>query len=111
METKTNKPPDKVFHCGPVSASIWLNPMQRDNEIVQFPSIKINKSYKDKKSGEWENTSNLYVEDLPKVAMVANEVYRHFRISTREPGNIEDQAGYGSERESEKVHSETEQEK
>jgi hypothetical protein len=108
METKTNKPPNKVFHCGSVNASIWLNPILRNDKIVQVPSIKINKSYKDKKSGEWENTNNLYVEDLLKVAMVANEVYRHFRIRDWENEEAEESVPDKSDSEPENNSSEME---
>ena len=100
-----------MFRCGTVRAAIWFNPIQRDNEIVQIPSIKITKSYKDKKSGEWERTDNLYVEDLPKVAIVANEIYRHFRVFTREPENIEAQSSDKSESELEKDYPEVGSEK
>jgi hypothetical protein len=85
MENTANKPPAKVFCCGPVKAAIWLNAVVKDAQVVELPLIKISKSYKDNDSEEWKYTDRFYIEDLPKVAMVATEVYRCFRISAKEP--------------------------
>ena len=80
--------PVKKFLCGSVTASVWSNPKIVDEEMVEIPSIRINKSYKD--GEEWKYTHSFTVEDLPKVAMVANEVYKYLRLRTFE---VEDSSG------------------
>ena len=80
MEKKTNIPPGKVFCCGPIRAAVWSNPTLLGDKMVEKPSIKITKRYIDKETGEWMNTENLFIEDLPNVVVVANEIYRCFRV-------------------------------
>lgn len=85
MEKKTERPPDKVFHCGPVQAVIWLNNVEKDNEVVAIHSIRIQKIYKDKNDNEWKHTYSFNVEDLPKIALMATEVYREIRVRAQVP--------------------------
>ena len=49
-----------------------------EGKMVKFYSVGIDKAYKD--GDEWKHTSSFAVEDLPKVALLANEVYRHLRL-------------------------------
>ena len=74
--------PEKKIKCGPVSASIWLEPKMVNGEMVNFHSINISKSYKD--GDEWKRTNNFNAEDLPKVALVANEAYKEIRLTAEE---------------------------
>ena len=70
--------PEKRFKCGPVSASIWAESKAIDGEMVKLYSINIDRAYKD--GGEWKHTSRFNAEDLPKVALVANEAYKYIRL-------------------------------
>lgn len=70
--------PEKQFRCGPVSASIWAQSRTVDDNMVKFYSTNIDKSYKD--GEEWKHTNSFAVEDLPKVALVANEAYKYLRL-------------------------------
>lgn len=74
--------PEKKFKCGPVSASIWSENKTVNGEAVKFYSISITKAYKD--SDDWKNTNNFSAEDLPKVALVANEAYKYIRLYSPE---------------------------
>ena len=71
--------PEKRFRCGPVSASIWTETKVVDGEMVKFHSINIDKAYKD--GDEWKHTNRFSAEDLPKVALVANEAYKYIRLT------------------------------
>ena len=71
--------PEKRFRCGPVSASIWAESKVVDGEMVKFYSINIDKAYKD--GDEWKHTNRFNAEDLPKVALVANEAYKYIRLT------------------------------
>ena len=85
MENTKNNAPIKVFRSGSVKAAVWLGTVTRDNKDIQVHSVKISKSYKNKETGKWENTQHLFLSDLPRAAMLMEEVWRHYGISTYEP--------------------------
>jgi hypothetical protein len=70
--------PEKKFSCGPISASIWVNTKIVTGETVKFYSVTINKAYKE--GDEWKHTNSFNTEDLPKVALVANEAYKYVHL-------------------------------
>ena len=72
--------PEKKFKCGPISASIWAEDKTVESGVVKFYSINITKAYKD--GDNWKNTNNFNAEDLPKVALVANEAYKYIRLKS-----------------------------
>lgn len=73
--------PEKRFKCGPISASIWVESKTVEGEIVKLYSININRVYKDK-NDDWKYTNKFRAEDLPKVALVANEAYKYIRLNS-----------------------------
>ncbi len=75
--------PEKRFKCGPVSASIWCNAKTVEGEMIKFHSVSIDKVYKD--GDERKHTNSFAAEDLPKVALVANEAYKYIRLQESEP--------------------------
>jgi len=72
--------PEKRFKCGPISASVWVEAKTVEGEMVKFYSINIDKAYKD--GDNWKHTNRFSAEDLPKVALVANEAYKYIRLSS-----------------------------
>lgn len=70
--------PGKRFKCGPVSASIWTKAKTVEGEMIKFHFVSVDKVYKD--GDEWKHTNSFATEDLPKVALVANEAYRYLRL-------------------------------
>ena len=72
--------PEKKFTCGPISASIWAQPKVVNGETIKFYSVAINKAYKD--GEDWKYTNSFNIEDLPKVALVANEAYKYIRLKS-----------------------------
>lgn len=82
MAEKGKNNPIRVFQCGPVKAAIWADSKVIDNAVVEVHSIKIDRSYKD--GEEWKHTSAFNAEDLPKVALVANELYKFIRLRSPE---------------------------
>ena len=72
--------PEKKFSCGPILASIWSKTKTVEGEKVKFNSITINKAYKD--GEDWKHTNSFNIEDLPKVALVANEAYKYIRLKS-----------------------------
>jgi len=72
--------PEKKFICGPVSASIWAKTKTVESETVKFYSVTITKAYKE--GEDWKYTNSFNIEDLPKVALVANEAYKYVRLKS-----------------------------
>ena len=75
--------PEKKFNCGLISASIWANTKTVHGETVKFHSVTINKAFKE--GDEWKYTESFNIEDLPKVALVANEAYKYIRLKSTNP--------------------------
>jgi hypothetical protein len=80
LEDITMNKPEKRFKCGPITASTWPETKIVEGEMVKFYSISIDRSYRE--GDEWKHTTSFAVEDLPKVALVANEAYKYLRLSS-----------------------------
>ena len=76
--------PRRTFRCGSITAAIWSDSKVIDQEIVEMHSIRIDKAYKN--GEEWKNTQTFATEDLPKVALVADEAYRFLRLRSSVDG-------------------------
>ena len=76
----TNQPKQK-FKAGGISATVWGNETIKGNEVVSYNTISIERTYKDKESGEWKNTNSLRVSDLPKAALVLNKAYEYIVLN------------------------------
>jgi hypothetical protein len=84
MEKQKSSPPAKTFTCNRIQAAIWVESVENEEGAFESQSIRISKSFKDKQSGEWKRTDRLFADDLPNVAVVAMEAYKHLRLSSRE---------------------------
>lgn len=91
MENTVKKSPLNVFNCGPIKAAIWSDSRIVNGSLVDIPSIRIDKSYKDNGSDEWKYTNTFNVEDLPKVSVLAMEVYKFLRVKTSKNNNLSEQ--------------------
>ena len=89
MKKQKSSPPAKTFTCNRVQAAIWVESVENEEGAFESQSIRISKSYKDKQSGEWKRTDHLFADDLPNVAVVAMEAYKHLRLSSREPESVD----------------------
>ena len=98
MENEVKKKPIKVFKCGSVKAAIWSDSKVINGDVVEVHSIKIDRVYKD--GDTWAYTNLLNAEDLPKVALLANEAYKYLRMRYFEPTVQPDEhdAGSGSDK-------------
>ena len=89
MEKQKSNQPAKTFMSNRVQAAIWLNSVETADGPIQSHAIRITKSFKDKQTGEWKRTDHLFADDLPNVAVVAMEAYKHLRLSSREPDSAD----------------------
>ena len=74
---------EKKFRLGPITATIWAENKTVNNEMVKFYSVTIDKAYK--KDEQWQHTNSCAAEDLPKVAILAEEAYKYIRLTCVEP--------------------------
>jgi hypothetical protein len=86
--------PEKIFKQGGCIASVFVNDVVHDGHLRQMRSVSFQKRYLDK-NGEWQSTSHLNVNDLPKAALVLNKAYEYITSVgvTRENGEDEDEEG------------------
>ncbi|MFC1741185.1 hypothetical protein ACFL3V_01470 [Nanoarchaeota archaeon] len=82
MEKNENKtvgrPPEKTFRAGGISATIWKNQVTtKDGREAEFLSVTFKRSYKDKETDEWKETSSMRAMDLPKAVVVLNKAYEY----------------------------------
>jgi len=75
--------PEKKFRAGAISATIWLNKTERDGKEVEYTTISFERSYKDK-NDEWQTTSHLRINDLPKAQLVLQKAYEFLVLSKKD---------------------------
>lgn len=69
--------PEIKFSTGVISATVWKNTgIKKNGEETEFRTISMQRRYTDKK-GEWQSTSSLRINDLPKAALVLNKAYEY----------------------------------
>ena len=79
------KYPEKQFRIRSVSSAIWRTEVQRDGRTVTRFSIKLQKSYQDPASGEWQNTElYLFPSEIPALLTVAQKSYEHCMLKEQE---------------------------
>jgi len=87
--------PEKRIRYSPVSASVWAKSKTVNDKKIKFYSISISRVYKKKKDdkngndsndgNEWQYKKSFRLEDLPKVALVANEAYKYIILNSSNP--------------------------
>jgi hypothetical protein len=78
--------PQIKFNAGAISATVWENSgTSKAGEPVSFNTIQVSRGYKDKE-GNWQNTTSLRINDLPRVALVLQKAYEHLVLKDQETG-------------------------
>ncbi|MFO8016660.1 MAG: hypothetical protein R6U32_06145 [Candidatus Woesearchaeota archaeon] len=77
--------PEKKFRAGPVAATVWKNTGNRDGQAVEFRTISISRSYKDKNDA-WQNTSSMRLNDLPRAEVVLKKAYEYLVLKEGDAG-------------------------
>ncbi len=86
MEQEKNQP-EKKFSTGAISATVWKNVRAgKDGKVFETHTVNIQRRYTDK-TGQWQSTNTLRVNDLPKVALVIEEAFKYLVLNghTDEP--------------------------
>ena len=87
MTTDAKKPIKEFRVRGGIKAAIWQNEVVLDGRPVLQHSVKIQRSYKDKTSGDWKTTDYFRPQDLPCLVLAAQKAFEF--ISLTESGNGE----------------------
>ena len=77
--------PEKKFSTGGLIATIWENQgKNKTGEDVSYRTVSFQRRYMDK-NGEWQSTSSLRINDLPKASLVLQKAYEY--LVMKELGN------------------------
>ncbi len=78
--------PEKKFSTGAISATVWKNTaIGKDGKAFESHTVSLQRRYKDK-TGQWQSTNSLRLNDLPKVELVVKEAYKYLTL-----GNADEQ--------------------
>ena len=81
--------PDIVFKHGRCSAAVFSKEVTRGEKTFHVRSVSFQKRYLDK-NGEWQTSSYLDVNDLPKAALVLSKAFDYLTSGgLREEGDEE----------------------
>lgn len=72
--------PERKFRAGGVAATIWQNNIVKDGHEATYRTVSLERSYKDK-NNQWQSTSSLRVNDLPRAALVLNKAYEYIALA------------------------------
>lgn len=69
--------PEKKFSTGALVATVWENQgKNKEGDDVSFRTVSFQRRYMDK-NGEWQSTSTLRINDLPKASLVLQKAYEY----------------------------------
>lgn len=87
--------PEKKFRAGSISATIWKNAgTSKDGKPVEYRTISLQRSYTDK-TGAWQSTSSLRLNDLPRASLVLNKAYEY--LALKNENSVESDYSYSSD--------------
>jgi len=73
-KTDKKRLPEKKFRAGAITATVWQNSAEKDGQQTSYSTVNLERSYKDKE-GNWQSTNSFRLNDLPKLALVAQKAY------------------------------------
>ena len=87
MPQQNTSKPVRTIRCANITASVWKTKRKKNGQTVARHSVRIQKRFR-REGGDYENTDYYFPEDLPKLALVAEEAFRF--ITLRESKNTEE---------------------
>jgi len=84
MSEPNHQQPDVEFRAGTIVAAIWTKTTTLDGRSVPQHSIRIQKRYRDDRSGQWKTTTYVRPDELPKLALVVSKAYEHLMLRETE---------------------------
>ena len=78
MASETCERPTVEIRAGTIVAAIWSKTVNGQSSTQH--TIRIQKRYRDDRSGEWKTTTYFRPDELPKLALVASKAYEHLTL-------------------------------
>lgn len=76
MTQQQENQPATEYSVKKTKAAIWHNQIQREGQTIIQSSVKIQKSFKDTKTGDWKNMEiNLFPSEIPGMILVLKKAY------------------------------------
>ena len=77
VENVSGNLPEKKLSTGGLTATVWENQgKNREGIDVSYRTVSFQRRYTDK-NGEWQSTSTLRVNDIPKASLVLQKAYEY----------------------------------
>jgi len=89
MSESDKQQPVMEFRAGTIVASVWQERGAANGKSYPTFSIRIQKRYRDEKSGQWKTTTYVRPDELPKLALVATKAYEHLMLRQTDNGTAE----------------------
>ena len=70
--------------AGTVAAAIWTKHVPLNGRSVAQHSIRVQKRYRDEKSGQWKTTTYFRPDELPKLALVVSRAYEFLMLREKD---------------------------
>lgn len=72
--------PIKEFRAGGVSVSVWISKAPVNGRSAAQHSIRVQKRYRDDRSGQWKTTTYFRPDELPKLALVVSKAFEFLTL-------------------------------
>ena len=87
---QTKNQPEKRFSTGAITATVWQNQGRgRNNEVVGYHTVSIQRSYKDK-NGVWQKANSMRINDLPRATLVLQKAFEYLVVKEAQQGRSSD---------------------
>ncbi len=80
--------PEISFKIGAVRASVFRNVIVNSGRPVSLPKVVLEVRYKDKKTGQWQGTNSLSLNDIPKAILALQKAFEYL-TQHKGPGGSE----------------------
>ncbi len=87
MSQQKPEAPEKEYRAGTICAAVWRKEVTHQGRKWVEYSVRIQKRYKDERSGEWKTTTYFRPDDLPKLMLVTSKAYEHVALKELEGGH------------------------
>jgi hypothetical protein len=85
--SQQNNQPIKKFRCSNISAAVFENEIEKDNEKITRFSVQIQKQFR-RDDGSWQVTNVFFPEELNKLQLLAAKSYEF--IALQESQDMDD---------------------
>jgi len=88
--TNTGNKPEKKFSTGAISATVWKNTgTSKEGVEREYRTVSLQRIYTDK-SGQWQTTNSMRLNDLPKAALVITKAYEYLVLKNQDDTQVQD---------------------